>query len=92
MAILRSMATSPGDRAPGRDDQFFRTLVEASADFIVVIDHEGMVTYVSPSLQRIMRFEPAQMYGHSAFEFVHPEDHEVARRALADELAGTQPA
>ena len=86
------MSTSLGSPTPGRDDQFFRTLVEASQDFIVVIDHEGMVTYVSPSLQRVKRFEPAQLYGHSAFEFIHPEDHETARRALADELAGTQPA
>ena len=77
---------------PGRDDQFFRTLVESSQDFIVVIDHAGLLTYVSPSLQRVLAFEPAQMLGHSAFEFVHPEDHDTARRALADELAGTQPA
>ncbi len=86
------MLTSLGGPTPGRDDQFFRTLVEASQDFIVVIDHEGLVTYVSPSLQRVLRFEPAQLYGHSAFEFIHPEDHETARRALADEFAGTQPA
>lgn len=86
------MSIPPGDTEPGRDDQFFRTLVEASQDFIVVIDHEGKITYVSPSLQRVLRFEPAQLFGHSAFEFVHPEDHETARRALADELAGARPA
>ena len=86
------MSTAEGGPAPGRDDQFFRKLVEASQDFIVVIDHEGKVTYVSPSMQRVLRFEPAQIYGHSAFEFIHPEDHETAQRALADELAGTQPA
>ncbi|MFA5892320.1 MAG: PAS domain S-box protein, partial [Actinomycetota bacterium] len=86
------MSTAEGGPALGRDDQFFRKLVEASQDFIVVIDHEGKVTYVSPSMQRVLRFEPAQIYGHSAFEFIHPEDHETAQRALADELAGTQPA
>lgn len=86
------MPTPPAGLAPGRDEQFFRTLVEASQDFIVVIDHAGKVTYVSPSLQRVLRFEPAQLYGHSAFEFIHPEDHEIAQRALADEFAGTQPA
>ncbi len=77
---------------PGRDDQFFRTLVEASQDLIVVIDHDGLLTYASPSLQRVLAFEPRQLLGHSAFEFIHPEDHETARRALAEELAGTQPA
>jgi PAS domain S-box-containing protein len=86
------METPLGAPTQGRDDQFFRTLVESSQDFIVVIDHEGLLTYVSPSLQRVLAFEPAQLLGHSAFEFVHPEDHDTARRALADELAGTQPA
>jgi PAS domain S-box-containing protein len=85
------MPTPPHSPTPGFDDQFFRTLVESSQDFIVVIDHTGGVTYVSPSLQRVMGFSPAQQLGHSAFEFIHPEDHELARRALADELAGTQP-
>ena len=87
-----AMDTPAGAPMPGRDDQFFRTLVESSQDFIVVIDHEGSLTYVSPSLQRVLAFEPSQLLGHSAFEFVHPDDHDTARRALADELAGTQPA
>lgn len=86
------MTTPLGGPTPGRDDQFFRTLVEASQDFIVVIDHEGRLTYVSPSLQRVMRFETAQLLGQSAFQFIHPDDHEGARRALAAELAGSQPA
>jgi PAS domain S-box-containing protein len=86
------MFTPSSGPGQGHDDQFFRTLVEASQDFIVVIDHEGKITYVSPSLQHVLRFEPAQLFGHSAFEFIHPEDHATAQRALADELAGTQPA
>ena len=75
---------------PGPGDQFFRTLVESSQDLIVVIDHDGLITYVSPSLQRVLGFTPEQQVGHSAFEFVHPEDHETALRALRDQLAGTQ--
>ncbi len=84
------MDTSLPNPTPGFDDHFFRTLVESSQDFIVVIDHEGRITYVSPSLQRGLGFTAPQQIGHSAFEFVHPEDHETARRALTDQLAGTQ--
>ena len=86
------MTSSPKQPAADGGDDFFRTLVEASQDFIVVVDDEGKVSYVSPSLQRVLRFEPSQLFGHSAFEFVHPDDHATARRALADELAGVRPA
>ena len=84
------METPLRSPTPGFDDHFFRTLVESSQDLIVVIDHEGRIAYVSPSLQRVLGFTPEQQVGHSAFEFVHPEDHDTARRALADELAGTR--
>jgi PAS domain S-box-containing protein len=84
------METPPASAPPGHDDQFFRTLVEASQDLIVVLDHAGSVVYVSPSLQRVLGFDPSQQLGHSAFEFIHPDDHRAAQRALADQLAGVQ--
>ena len=84
------MHTPPQNPTTGFNDQFFRALVESSQDFIIVIDHEGLVTYVSPSLEKTFGFSAAQQVGHSAFEFVHPDDHATAQRALQDQLAGTQ--
>lgn len=84
------MSTAPSGPLSGLPDRFFRTLVESSQDLIVVIDHDAKVSYVSPSLQTILGFEPAQQVGHSVFEFVHPDDHEAARRALRDAMAGTR--
>jgi len=85
------MQNRPVQPPPGPDDQFFRTLVEASQDLVVVLDHEGNLAYVSPSLNRVLGFDPARQVGHSAFDFVHPDDHDTARRALRDEMTGVQP-
>ncbi len=68
----------------------FRLLAENSTDMISRHDLLGVYLYASPSCRTLMGFAPDEMVGHSAFEFIHPDDLEkveASRKKLTQNLA-----
>ena len=61
----------------------FRALVHSSTDVITVTDPAGRITYVSPSAERVMGYQPREMIGRDGMEFVHPDDLASANAVLA---------
>lgn len=64
-------------------EQRFRALIEHSADAICLNSADGTVLYQSPAASRILGYSTEEMVNANPFAFVHPEDLEEARRALA---------
>lgn len=58
--------------------RFYSKLIEHTTDVIPVIDSDGVVTYLSPSCEWILGYDPAEMVGENAFEFIHPDDLDEA--------------
>jgi PAS domain S-box-containing protein len=52
----------------------FRALVENSMDMIALLNPLGVISYSSPSAEKIMGFTRFEHEGHSIFEFIHPDD------------------
>jgi PAS domain-containing protein len=48
------------DRASHYHERRFRALVEHSMDIIALVNTEGLVTYVSPSITPIMGYSPEE--------------------------------
>jgi PAS domain S-box-containing protein len=65
-------------------EQRFRALVEHAADLITVIAANGVITYQSPSITRVLGYDPAEVIGRSCMEFSHPDDLERAAGFIAD--------
>jgi PAS domain S-box-containing protein len=57
-----------------RREEQFRSLIEKASDLITMIDPDGIITYESPSVERILGYTPDEMVGRSAFDFIHPDD------------------
>jgi len=57
-------------------------IFETSQDLILVTDTAGNFIQVSPSATTILGYEPAEMIGHSAVEFIHPDDLENTRSEM----------
>jgi len=55
----------------------FRTLIENSADAIVLLDSNGIIRYQSPAYAKMMGYNDIQRIGRKSLEFVHPDDHSV---------------
>jgi PAS domain S-box-containing protein len=57
-----------------RREKYFRTLTENALDIVTILSQEGIFLYNSPSLKRVLGYEPKELAGHSAFAMVHPDD------------------
>lgn len=61
----------------------FRSLVQNSKDIISMLSADGKILYLSPGFKKILGFEPVEMLGSSAFDFIHPEDQQLALELLS---------
>ncbi|MBF0489854.1 MAG: PAS domain S-box protein [Candidatus Omnitrophica bacterium] len=52
----------------------FKALVENNSDIILVLSAEGVVTYSSPSIEKVLGYTQQEHEGQIIFDFIHPED------------------
>jgi PAS domain S-box-containing protein len=67
-----------------------RRIFETSQDLILVTDTKGSFVQVSPSSMTILGHKPAEMIGHSAVEFIHPDDLDSTRAEMRAARRGQQ--
>ncbi len=65
------------------DDIEFRMLTEHSVDVIARASMDGVVEYVSPSIQKMLGWLPAEIIGHTSETFVFAEDLPIIAAAIA---------
>ncbi|MFZ5940892.1 MAG: PAS domain-containing protein [Bacteroidota bacterium] len=63
-------------------EALFRLLAENSTDMIARHDKNGDFIYASPSCRTLLGFSPEELAGHSAFEFIHPDDIKMVEDSL----------
>lgn len=52
----------------------FRSLIQHSSDLITILDPDGLILYLSDSIEKILGDKPEDLIGTIAFELIHPED------------------
>ena len=67
-----------------RDQARFRMLAENATDVIYQADHDGRITWVSPSVTAVLGYEPAALLGTASHLLVHAEDQPTLGAALRD--------
>jgi PAS domain S-box-containing protein len=65
-----------------QSEAYFRALSENSAEGVALIDQDGIFTYITPTEERILGYDPERVIGFYAFDIVHPEDLPHARSVL----------
>ena len=73
------------DRTSG--ESRFQTLIEHSSDALLIVDLHGVITWMSPALERALGRRADERIGRSVFEYVVPEDQSLAHDAHAQVLA-----
>ena len=71
-SILYSISRQPLNRI--HYEERFRSLVQYSSDIITILETNGKINYVSPSLERILGYKTQQIIGKNIFEYIHIED------------------
>ena len=60
-------------------EERFRFLADNATDILTLYDQDGLMLYVSPSVQRIAGYSVEESIGRSPFALVHPEDVDALR-------------
>jgi len=71
-----------------RSAEHFRLLAENASDVVYETDMHGLITWVSPSVQRALGWEPDTLLGTRAVDLVHPGDRDWVEAARSEVYAG----
>jgi PAS domain S-box-containing protein len=58
------------------NEERFRSVIESASDLIYVLDERGVITFVSPSVERLLGYTAASRIGTDPLTLVHPEDRQ----------------
>lgn len=67
-----------------RGDAWFKTVVENMTDMLIVVNTQGDVDYISPSVVKILGYSYDEILGKSVLRYLHPVDVLLAQKALND--------
>ncbi|RAV98718.1 ATP-binding protein [Pseudochryseolinea flava] len=70
------------------NERLYRLVSENSQDFIALYLPDGTYTYVSPSVQTILGYEPSEILGTTGIGIIHPDDEASIRGARQHALNG----
>jgi len=60
-------------------EEMYRKLVEDINDVIFSVDRKGVITYISPAVERLGGFKPDELVGHPFIKFIHPDDLPIVK-------------
>ena len=64
----------------------FRSLIQNSSDVTMIIDREGIFRYLSPAVSALLGYEPRELVGTRATDYVHADDIGMLQLRLGEEF------
>lgn len=74
------------DEKVRESELFYRTLIADSLDGMLLLDKDGAINFVSPSVKNVLGYNEQELIGRNGFEFVHPEDIPWAVQSFQKEI------
>ncbi|HEU5261857.1 MAG TPA: PAS domain S-box protein [Gemmatimonadales bacterium] len=71
------------EEALRRSETHFRSLIENASDIVTIIGENGVFQYASPSVERLLGYEPRELLERNTFDFIHVDDIALVAEALA---------
>jgi diguanylate cyclase (GGDEF)-like protein/PAS domain S-box-containing protein len=72
-----------------RSEARFRLMVQNSSDVVAIVDENAIVSYVSPSIYKMLGFSPVEVLGRNVFELLSITEAERLRSAPMSNLSGS---
>lgn len=82
--ITNSVERSRAVKEVEATNEFYGRILEQSFDYVFIVGEAGDIKYISPSVERVMGYEPEELLGQNSFEYLHPDDRQQAFEALAE--------
>ncbi|MGI8552224.1 MAG: EAL domain-containing protein [Dehalococcoidia bacterium] len=74
------------------NERRYRSLVTHTSDIVAVLDSAGILRYLSPSVERVLGYPPAELIGTALVDLLHPEDGDLGPLSLPDLTGKYSPA
>jgi PAS domain S-box-containing protein len=75
------------EKALRDSEECFRVMFENASDIITILETNGTIRYASPSLERVLGYQPEEWIGTNAFDRVHPDDLEHVTDAFTEHMS-----
>lgn len=62
------------ERALEHTEEWYRRLVDAGDNVIVVVDDHGRFEYLNPGVEAVLGYAPSELIGESGFDYIHEDD------------------
>jgi PAS domain S-box-containing protein len=86
-ASWRSSEPVRCEASSNKSQQWLRSVVQNASDIITILEEDATVRYVSPAVKTILGYEPEELVGRKAMDFVHPDDLERTVEEFAQALS-----
>jgi diguanylate cyclase (GGDEF)-like protein/PAS domain S-box-containing protein len=90
LSAVRENARLLKERSVREGEARFKSLVRHSSDVIAIVDVDGAIQYVSPSITRIFGYEAGELIGTCLVDLLHP-DHAAGAEAILIATAESEP-
>ncbi|MEA2525692.1 MAG: hypothetical protein QOF73_2919 [Thermomicrobiales bacterium] len=67
-----------------KSEERFRSLVRNASDVILIVEPEGKIRFVSPSIERVFGHRPEDVLGRDGLDFVDPDQAATVAAFLAE--------
>lgn len=62
------------EQALRQSEERFRSLIENALDIVTILEADGTVHYESPSVEKVLGYQSADLCGRNLLDYIHPDD------------------
>jgi PAS domain S-box-containing protein len=85
------MRTPTGRQNASVTEADYRLLAEYSTDIVIAVRIDGTIRYTSPAIRDVLGYEPEDVVGANAIDFIHPDDRIAVAANLSERLRSVGP-
>ncbi|MCK5238243.1 MAG: PAS domain S-box protein, partial [Candidatus Thorarchaeota archaeon] len=89
LSMVDNTDSKLADQALRDSEEKYRSLVSNLVSVVVELNQDWDYSYVSPQIRTVLGYEPDELLGHSALDFVHPEDRGNVEKRLSRNYDGS---
>ncbi|MCW6053902.1 PAS domain S-box protein [Lyngbya sp. CCAP 1446/10] len=78
------------EQALRHSEERFRSLIENALDIIMILNTDGTIHYVSPSVEKVLGYPVSELVGNKIFEPIHPDDFATTYHSLTNTLQSAE--
>jgi PAS domain S-box-containing protein len=62
------------EQALRQSEERFRSVIENALDIVMILDPDGTIGYISPSVEKVLGYAAIELVGKDVTEMIHPHD------------------